>query len=144
MRVHQRRGRTGEALAVMLRCMPLEIRDQRQVARALDRRRELALVTRAGPAQATGKDLPLIGDETSERPVVLVVDPADATLAERTAFLWSSHVCLVLVVVVIVAPRSRRGNVFLAHCGSSDFVLVHRNEVADQSVIEPERALVFG
>src|SRR4029078_8242098 len=144
MRVHQRRGRTGVALAVILRCVYPEIRDARQVARALDSSGELALVPRARAAEATRKNLSLIGYEPSKPAIVLVIDPANAALAERAAFLWSSHVCLVLVVVVIVAPGSRRGNFFLAHCRSSDFVLVHRDEVADQSVIEPQRALVLG
>jgi len=84
MRVHQRRGRTGVALAVILRCVSPEIRDQRQVARALDSSGELALVPRARAAEATRKNLSLIGYEPSKRAIVLVIDPANAALAERT------------------------------------------------------------
>src|SRR6476469_3179174 len=68
-----------------------QIRNEREIARTLDRRGQLTLMTRAGSAQAAGKDLPLISDESAERSVVLVVDPSHAAFAEWTAFLWSSH-----------------------------------------------------
>ena len=122
--------------------MTADVRNQGEEARSLDCRRELALVTRARAAQAGGKDLPLIGDETAEGAIVLVVDPADAALAEGAALLWSSH-GLILVVVIVVTARCR-GQVFLGLRWSTDFVLVQRDEVANDSVVELERALVLG
>src|SRR5215210_2012767 len=50
---------------------------------------------------------------------------------------------LILVVVIVVTARCR-GQVFLGLRRSTDFMLVQRDEVADDSVIELERALVLG
>jgi hypothetical protein len=122
--------------------MTANVRDESEESRSLDRCRKLALVARAGSAQPRGKDLPLIGDEAAERAIVLVIDPADAALAEWAALLWSSHV-LILVVVIVVTARCR-GQVFLGLRRSTDFVLVQRDEVADDSVVELESSLVLG
>jgi hypothetical protein len=91
MRVQYLFRRNGEAGAAILRRVSSQIWNQREIARALDCRRELPLMSRAGPAQSARKNFSLIGDEPAERSVILVVDPANASLAKRTAFLWSSH-----------------------------------------------------
>jgi len=91
MRVQYLFRKNGEAGAAMLRGVSSQIRNQREIASALDCRRELSLMSRAGSAQSTRKNLSLIGDESSERSVILVIDPAHASFAEGTAFLWSSH-----------------------------------------------------
>ena len=129
----------------MLGRVSLQIRNDRQISRPLDRRGELALMSRAGSAEPRRKNLSLIGDESAERAVVLVIDPANAPLAKRTAFLWSSHCVLILVVVVIVrASRGLHRELFLAHRRGANFVLVQRDEITNDSVVELERALVFG
>src|SRR6185503_11800524 len=101
-------------------------------------------MTRAGSAQPAGKDFSLIGDETAQRAVVLVVDPAHSSLAKGTALLWSTHCHLILVVVVIVAASRRlQRNLFVTQGRSADFVLVERDEVTNDAFVELERALVF-
>src|SRR5919199_894409 len=89
-----------------------DVGDEREVARLLDRDRELPLVARADAAQATRQNLPVVGDEAAERAVVLVVHEADARLAERAGLLWAAH-RLLLVLVVFVAPPARGGHLFL-------------------------------
>src|SRR5687768_959598 len=96
----RRRSRSG--------LVTLDVRDQREVPRALDRDRELALVTRADSAQAARQDLAVVGDEAAERAIILVVQEADARLAEGAGLLWASH-GLFLVVVVVVAAAALRG-----------------------------------
>src|SRR4030081_227175 len=68
--------------AAMLCLVTPDVRNEGQESRSLDRRRELALVARARPAQSRGKNLSLVGDEAAEGTIVLVVDPTDAALAE--------------------------------------------------------------
>lgn len=128
----------------MLRGVSLQIRNDREVTGALDRSRKLALVARAGSAEAARKNLALVGDEAAEGAVILVIDPAYASFAERAALLWSSHCRLILVVVVIVTPRCLHGELFFTHRRSADFVLVQRDEVADDAIVELERALELG
>ena len=124
----------------MLRGVSLEIRDDREIASALDCCGELALVTRTRSTQAARQNLSLVGDKTAKSAIVLVVDPAHASFAERAAFLWSSHCRLILVVVVVVTSRGLCGELFFAHRGSADFVLVQRDQIADDAIIELERA----
>src|SRR2546423_4120430 len=100
-------------------------------------------MTRADAAQTRRKNLALIGYETAEGAIVLVVDPADAAFAERTALLWSSHWWLILVVVIVVTAR-RGSEIFLGLRRSTDFVLVQRHEIANDAVVELECALVLG
>jgi len=50
---------------------------------------------------------------------------------------------LILVVVVIVTPRCCRGNIFIAHRWCADFMLVHSDEVTDQSIVESKGALIL-
>src|SRR3954463_10542265 len=122
--------------------MASNVRNQRKEARALDCRRQLTLMTRANSTKTRGEDLALVGDEASERAVILIVDPANAALAERAALLLSSHCRLILVVVIVVTARS--GNeIFFRLRWSTDFVLVQREQVANNSIVQPERSLVL-
>lgn len=93
-------------------------------------------MTRAGSAQAARKNLSLVGDKTAKSAIVLVIDPAYASFAERAAFLWSSHCRLILVVVVIITARGLGGEFFFAHRGGANFVLVQRDQIADDAIVE--------
>ena len=85
----------------------------------------------------------MVGDETAERAIVLVVDEADARLAERAGLLGRRMVSF--LVVVVVASRVRGGGqLFLGHRRRADLVLVQRDQVANDAVVELERALVLG
>src|SRR5512140_3371067 len=95
---HDLRLFTGAAVAVMLGGVSLEVRDDREIARALDCGGQLALMARACSAQAARQNLSLVSDETAKGTIVLIIDPAHASFAERAALLWSSHDWLVLVV----------------------------------------------
>ncbi len=127
----------------MLRGVSFEVRNDREIAGALDCCGQLALVSRAGSTQAARKNLSLIRDETAKGAIVLIIDPAYASFAERAALLWSSHCGLILVVVVIVTARRLGSELFLTHRRSADFVLVQRDEVANDAIVELERALVL-
>src|SRR5262245_55968019 len=59
------------------------VRQQRQLASALDRGRDLVLVPAAGAGDATGADLAALGHEATEARHVLVVDELDLVLAVR-------------------------------------------------------------
>ena len=65
--------------------MTPRVRNEREVARALDRGRQLTLMPRAHAAQAARQNLAVIGDEAAEGAIVLVVDEAHAALAEWAA-----------------------------------------------------------
>jgi len=71
--------------------MTADVRDEREEAGSLDGGRKLPLVSGAHTTQPRGKNLSLVGDEATERSVILVIDPANATFAEWAALLWSSH-----------------------------------------------------
>ena len=124
--------------------MTPDVRDQRQVARALDRRAQLTLMPRAHAAQAAGQDLAVVGDEAAERAVVLVVDEADAA-SRRTGRLFCGR-RMVYSSSSSSSSRARaaRGQLFFGHRRSADFVLVQRDEIADDAFVELERALVLG
>src|SRR3954454_16721445 len=55
--------------------------EQRDLARPLDRRRDLVLVPAAGARDAARADLAAVGDELAERADVLVVDLVDFVAA---------------------------------------------------------------
>jgi len=63
------------------------IRQQRQEARPLDRRIELALVMRLGAGQTRRRDLAVLADEVSQRVDVLVVDLLDLLGGEAAELL---------------------------------------------------------
>src|SRR5215212_8272778 len=101
-------------------------------------------MTRTRSAQPAGKNLSLVRDKAAKSAIILVVDPAHASFAERAAFLWSSHFQLILVVVVIVATsRCLHCQLFFAHRRSADFVLVQSDEIANDAIVELERSLIF-
>src|SRR4029453_11027122 len=58
------------------------VRQERHLARPLDRHRNLALVAPARPGDAARADLPLLGDVPPQLVVVLVVDLVDLLAAE--------------------------------------------------------------
>src|SRR5262245_40417488 len=58
--------------------MLIRVRNQRQEARALDRRGQLALVERTRAGQAGRRDLAVLADEVAQRVDILVVDLLDA------------------------------------------------------------------
>src|ERR1700739_2659095 len=70
---------TGGALVRRLR----DVRQQRQLARTLDCRRDLALVPAASARDAARADLAAFADEPAQRAEVLVVDLVDLVLAVR-------------------------------------------------------------
>src|SRR5207248_6079740 len=61
-----------------------DVRQQGQLARALDRRGDLALVTAASSRDAARADLPAVGDHPAQGADVLVVDLVDLVAAVRT------------------------------------------------------------
>src|SRR5262245_20963149 len=73
------------------------VRQEREIARALDRGAQLTLVPRAHAAQAAGQDLSVVGDEAAEGALVLVVDETDAALAEWAGLGWASHGLLLVL-----------------------------------------------
>jgi hypothetical protein len=60
-----------------------DVRQERHLARALDRLRDLNLVSPAGAGDAPAPDLPLLRDVAAELGDVLVVDVRDLVLAEE-------------------------------------------------------------
>src|SRR5436309_5460124 len=60
------------------------VREQRDLARPLDRHRHLPLVPPAGAGDPARADLPLLGGVPPELVVVLVIDLLDLLLAEVT------------------------------------------------------------
>src|SRR5512134_736227 len=92
-----------------------DVRDQRELARALDRRLQLPLVRRARPGDPPRLDLAALRDERREQPDVLVVDVVDllraeladpAAAEEAAARLASLALFLVLVAAPALAPSS--------------------------------------
>src|SRR5262245_17076151 len=82
------------------------VRDQRDLARALDRRLQLALVHRAGARDAPRQDLAALRDERADQLDVLVVDVVDlvrAELADLAAAEERAALSLRLVAALLVA-----------------------------------------
>src|SRR5207244_11253626 len=71
--------------------VPLDVGQQGELARPLDRRGELALVSRAHPRQSTRENLAALGQKTPERAIVLVVEHPDPGLAHRARLRGPSH-----------------------------------------------------
>src|SRR6266571_8958863 len=69
---------------VMSAGVPLDVGNQRELACALDRGGELALVPRAHPRQPARQNLAALGQEAAQGAVVLVVEHADPGLAHGT------------------------------------------------------------
>src|SRR6185369_12896728 len=92
------------------------VRQERRVARALDRRREHPLVRRARPRDSARNDLAALRDERSEKLHVLVVDvvdllgtePTDPATADEPALTTSScgsHLARLLFAFGLVLGR---------------------------------------
>src|SRR6266513_118861 len=71
--------------------VPLDIRNQRQLAGPLDGGGQLPLVARAHAGQPAGKNLAALGEKASQRPVILVIEHAGAGLAHGTGLRRTSH-----------------------------------------------------
>src|SRR4051812_35310364 len=140
---HPRSVGAGPAASDILALQTLRVRDQRQVARALDRDAQLTLMAGAHAAEAAGQDLPVIGDEAAEGALVLVVDEADARLAEWAGLRWAAHGLLLVLVVVVAALLGERELLF-GHRRGADFVLEDGDQVANHAVVQLDRALVLG
>src|SRR4051812_30259893 len=87
-------------------CLLRHIRDERDLAGALDRRLQLALVLGAGSGNAPRQDLAALGDERPDQLHVLVVDVVDlvrAELADLAAAEQRAALSLFLVAGLLVA-----------------------------------------
>src|SRR5262249_12284897 len=88
------------------------IRYQRELARPLDRRRQLPLVHRARARDPPRLDLPALGQERRQQPDVLVIDVVDLLRAElahaATAEKASTRgvTALAFVLVAALAPAA--------------------------------------
>src|SRR4051812_2011867 len=138
---HPRSESAGASASCISALQTPRVRQQREIARALDRGAQLTLMPRAHAAQAAREDLPVVGDEASEGALVLVVDEAHTGLTEWASLRWASH-RLLLVVVVVFAALLRQRELFLAHRRSADFMLVDREQIADHGGVELHGALV--
>src|SRR5258705_137141 len=134
---HPRSDGAGDTASDILALQAPCIRDQRQIAGALYRGAQLTLMPRAHAAQTAGQDLSVIGDEAAERALVLVVDEADARLAERAGFRWAAH-GLLLVVVVVIATLLREGDLLFVLRRRAVFVLDAGDEEPGPHVIQTE------
>src|SRR5258708_23704352 len=67
------------------------VRQQREEAGTLDGGAQLTLMPGAHAAETARQDLAVIGDEAAESTLVLVIDEADAALAEGTRLRSSTH-----------------------------------------------------
>src|SRR5438876_11981642 len=79
------------------------VRHQREVARALDRRRELALVVGARAGDPRRDDLAVLADEVLEQLDVLVVDPLDLLGGEAAELAPLEELLRALLVALVVA-----------------------------------------
>src|SRR3954451_17447231 len=65
------------------------------------------------------------------------------TRVSQNGQLFCGRRMLILVVVVVTRAPTSGGDLFLGHRRSADFVLVQRDEIANDALIELECALVF-
>src|ERR1700712_1554409 len=65
------------------------------------------------------------------------------TRVSQNGQLFCGRRMLILVVVVVARAPTSGGDLFLGHRRSADFVLVQRDEVANDALIELQCALVF-
>src|SRR5678809_1009877 len=66
------------------------------------------------------------------------------TRVSQNGQLFCGRRMLILVVVVVTRAPASSGDLFLGHRRRADFVLVQRDEVANDALIELERALELG
>src|SRR5919197_598795 len=114
-----RRIASGIALALLARphgalrallARVADVRQQRELARTLDGRRELVLVPTAGAADAPRTELAALGDEAPQRADVLVVDLLDLVLAVRAGLATAAA-----GPALLVAPARRLACALLGH-----------------------------
>src|SRR5512139_2655965 len=98
--------------------MRVGVRQQREEARALDRRVELALVVRLRAGQAGRRDLAVFADEVTQRLDVLVVDLVDLLSGEAAEAL-----ALEQRILLVAAPRLALP-LALASCSKCHFRLL--------------------
>src|SRR6267154_306972 len=79
------------------------VRHQREIARALDRRRELALVMGARSGDPRRNDLAVLADEVFEQIDVLVVDPLDLLRGETAELAALEKLLRALLIALAVA-----------------------------------------
>src|SRR5258705_13046664 len=79
------------------------VRHQREIARALDRRRELGLVMSAGSGDPRRNDLAVLADEVFEQIDVLVVDPLDLLRGETAELAALEELLRALLIALAVA-----------------------------------------
>src|SRR5688572_32024314 len=101
-------------------------------------------MARARPAQSAGQDLSVIGDEATQRAIILVVDEVDAGLTEWTGFRWAAHGLFLVVFVILIAPRACGCELLFRELGCAQRAIVQRQEIADDAVVEAQRALILG
>src|SRR6184192_1813478 len=79
-----RRQRLPSPPGVMSADVALDVREQRELAGALDRGRELTLVARAHPRQPTRQELAALGEESAEGaiPHRARQDPAESVVGD--------------------------------------------------------------
>src|SRR3569623_1383379 len=65
------------------------------------------------------------------------------TRVSQNGQLFCGRRMLILVVVVVTRAPASGGDLFLGHRRSADFVLVKRDEIANDTLIQLQRALVF-
>src|SRR5262245_15024721 len=100
-----------------------DVRDQRDLARALDRRLQLTLVHRAGARDAPRQDLAALRDERADQLDVLVVDVVDlvrAELADLAAAEQRAALPLGLVAALLVAFAGAAVGSLLSECHGLD------------------------
>src|SRR5512139_1918291 len=97
--------------------MRVGVRQQREEARALDRRVELALVVRLRAGQAGRRDLAVLADEVAQRLDVLVVDLVDFLRGEAAEALALEQRILLVAATRLALPLA------LASCSKCHFRL---------------------
>src|SRR5258707_11385204 len=86
-----------------LRSVQIGVGQQREKARALDRRAELALITRLGPGDACGHDFAVLLHEVLEDVDVLVVDLLDAFGGEAAELAALEQIITAFAALAILA-----------------------------------------
>src|SRR5919107_670320 len=125
---HPRSDGAGVAASSISALKTPRVGQQSEIASALDRGAQLTLMPRADAAQTARQDLAVIGDEPTEGTLVLVVDEADAGLAEGAGLGWASHDLLLVLVVVFRALLGER-ELLLGHRRGTDLVVVDGDQV---------------
>src|SRR5262245_17011759 len=83
------------------------VRDQRELARAHDRRPQLPLMERTRSRNAPRQNLGPLGDERHQELHVLVVDVVDLVRAELADFATTEH-RPALTILALLLPAARR------------------------------------